>query len=171
MLCGCMGRAPRGDTAATWLLVVCPVLTLFLVTSPLFLCATGILPAAAPVVNPGVGAFGYGLKLCWPFKQQKPGSFFCLPNSCWFLQPEVTGIYLHGDGTLGSVVWLGLGSFSPKVSLPSILRPAAAFPHHAASLPISATLRLLPVWMNVSSLNPWLSDFHAALFSDISRYY
>ena len=32
------------------------------------------------------------------------------------------------------------------------------------------SLPLLPVWMNVSSLSPWLSDFHTVLFSVSSSY-
>ena len=32
-------------------------------------------------------------------------------------------------------------------------------------LPVSPSPALLPVWMNVSSLNPWLLDFHTVRFS------
>ena len=31
--------------------------------------------------------------------------------------------------------------------------------------PLSVTPPLLPAWMNVASLNPWLSDFHTVQFS------
>ena len=34
-----------------------------------------------------------------------------------------------------------------------------------SSLPSCPSPPLLPVWMNVSSLSPWLSDFHAVRFS------
>ena len=40
--------------------------------------------------------------------------------------------------------------------------------HHLAMSPLhpgSPSLPLLPVWMNVSSLSPWLSDFHTVRFS------
>ena len=43
--------------------------------------------------------------------------------------------------------------------------------HHTTCLPVSVTLPLLPTWINVASLNPWLSDFHTALFSDGSGCY
>ena len=36
--------------------------------------------------------------------------------------------------------------------------------------PSCPSLPILPVWMNVSSLTPWLSDFHTVCFSVISGY-
>ena len=39
------------------------------------------------------------------------------------------------------------------------------------SLPGCLSLPLLPVWMNVSSLTPWLSDFHTVRFSGSSDYF
>ena len=47
----------------------------------------------------------YILSPCGLHKQLKSGSFFCCPNSHWFLQPEVMGVYLPSAGTLGWVVW------------------------------------------------------------------
>ena len=90
-----------------------------------------------------------------------------------FLQSEVTGIYLSGAGTLGCVVWSGVGiaHFQDIPPICSIATAAAAFLHHTTHLLISVTPPLLPVWMNVSSLNPWLSDFHTAPFSDGSGCY
>ena len=44
--------------------------------------------------------------------------------------------------------------------------------HHLAMHPLCPSclsLPLLPVWMNVSSLTPWLSDFHADQFAGSSR--
>ena len=38
-------------------------------------------------------------------------------------------------------------------------------PCHKSSLPGCPSLPLLRVWMNVSSLSPWLSDFHTVQFS------
>ena len=50
-----------------------------------------------------------------------------------------------------------------------------ALPHSCGLLPCRTSsllgfplLPLLPVWMNVSSLNPWLSDFHAVRVSGSS---
>ena len=133
-----------------------------------FLCVTGTLPAALMVLNPRVCGFAYILRLCWPFKWWIFGSFFCHPNLCWFLQPirnwEVPGIYLPSTGTLGCAVWpWGLDRSLPRVSLISFCRWC-----HST---VSATLPLLPFWMNVASLNPWLSDFHTAQLSDGSGYY
>ena len=46
--------------------------------------------------------------------------------------------------------------------LAGLARPRlAASPLHPGCL----SLPLLPVWMNVSSLSPWLSDFHTVHFS------
>ena len=41
-------------------------------------------------------------------------------------------------------------------------------PCHKASPPGCPSPPLLPVWMNVSSLSPWLSDFHTVRFSGSS---
>ena len=43
----------------------------------------------------------------------------------------------------------------------------AASPVH----PSCPSAPLLPVWMNVSSLTPWLSDFHTVQFSESSGYF
>ena len=46
--------------------------------------------------------------------------------------------------------------------------------HHLATCPLSPSspsLPLLPVWINVSSLIPWLSDFHTVRFSGSSGYF
>ena len=62
----------------------------------------------------------------------------------------------------------------PAAASPGL--PATAFPTpvlqlppcHKSSPPSCPSLPLLPVWMNVSSLTPWLSDFHTVQFSDSS---
>ena len=41
----------------------------------------------------------------------------------------------------------------------------------SSSLPHCLSPPLLPVWMNVSSLTPWLSDFHTGQFSGSSGYF
>ena len=44
-----------------------------------------------------------------------------------------------------------------------------SMPHCLSELLHSSTLLpLLPIWTNVSSLSPWLSDFHTTLYSDSS---
>ena len=46
----------------------------------------------------------------------------------------------------------------PAAVLPTpVLQPPRC---HESSLPSCSSPPLLPVWMNVSSLTPWLSDFH-----------
>ena len=68
------------------------------------------------------------------------------------------GTYLPGTGTLALVVWCWAG-------IPPVFYP----PHVVVGLlTCSASLPLLPVWMNVASLNPWLLDFCMAQFSDES---
>ena len=82
------------------------------------------------------------------------------------------GTYLSGARTLGWVIWIGAGAshshgippnfYLPSVGVgPPILHLCASVPLH-----ISVSLPLLPVWMDVASLIPWLSDFHTAEFSD-----
>ena len=87
--------------------------------------------------------------------------FHCL-NPHWFLQPEVTGTYLPGTGTLGWVVWSGAG-VPRSWGMPPIFYP----PHIDVGLPItvsaslcaipclsphlSTSLPLLPFKMNVAS--------------------
>ena len=51
----------------------------------------------------------------------------------------------------------------PATTLPTpVLQP---LPCRKSSPPGCQSLPLLPVWMNVSSLTPWLSDFHTIQFS------
>ena len=44
-------------------------------------------------------------------------------------------------------------------------------PCHESSVLHCPSPPLLPVWMNVSSLTPWLSDFHTVQFSGSSGYF
>ena len=87
-------------------------------------------------------------------------------------------------GTLGCVVSLAprlfllvylcmnLGPFG----LPAATWPAPSSSHQSASHhlamhpphPSFPSLPLLPIWMNVSSLTPWLLDFHTVQFSGSS---
>ena len=81
---------------------------------------------------------------------------------------------------------LGLGSLPFQVSLPVSHMWMWDHPFHWQPLPhychlattilcpldlASPALSLLPVWMNVSSLSPWLLDFHTIWFSGSSGYF
>ena len=77
---------------------------------------------------------------------------------------------------------LGLGLLDPKVSFLIFIHHMIMWDHlclfcchHCLSVqyhvslplhPISISLPILPIWMNVASLNPWLQDFHTAQCSD-----
>ena len=114
--------------------------------------------------------FAYILGLCVSFKWTllETGSFFCHPNPHWFLQPEVMRLYFPSFETLICVVWPGAGiTHSPGVPpgfyLPHMNMGPLILLATAALCPLwpgSPSLPLLLIWMNNSSLNPWLSDFH-----------
>ena len=73
------------------------------------------------------------------------------------------GTYLPGNGTLGWVVWCGAG-IPHSQSIP----PDFYLPHMGVGPPIPSLLTsppLLPICMNVTSLIPWLLDFHTPQFS------
>ena len=99
---------------------------------------------------------------------------------------KVMKIYLPGAGTLGCAVGPGAGIACWKLKNPfqflsticecvglSILPPLplSTILRFRASLPVSTTPSLLPVWMTVASLKPGLLDFHTAQFSDCSGCY
>ena len=79
------------------------------------------------------------------------------------------GVYLPGAGTLGCAVWPGVGlthsqgmfpdfypshvDGGPPLPIPPLPPPPLCTTHLLTSPP------LLPVWMNVASLNPWLWNF------------
>ena len=66
------------------------------------------------------------------------------------------GTYFPGTDILGWGPGVGLGLLTPKISLPSFyLSQVFVGPAQSASLP------LLPVWMDVVSLILELSDFHS----------
>ena len=120
-------------------------------------------------VNSRVGGFVYILGPCgslqwtllwgWkflPLPPQPPQVFSVRGLRLYFLSPEP------------SVAW--------SVSLPSCSSHFICMwmwdhwicqlpPCHESSLPGCPSPPLLPVWMNVSSLTPWLSDFHTIWFS------
>ena len=131
--------------------------------------ATGALPAAA------MGG-AYVLSPCRPFKQRNSGSFFHHPNPHWILQPEVMRASLPGAGTLGCMVWPGAGIAGPQAIPPDFypprvnVGPSIPLPPEPPLCttwllcPVSATPPLPPIWMNVASLNPWLSVPYSLIF-------
>ena len=94
------------------------------------------------------------------------GSFFCLLNRHRYLQPDVLRVYFPAQES-----WVAqsvsLPSCSPGLSTHkcgtarSSSRRLPTHPLH----PSCASPPLLPVWMNVSSLTPWLLDLHIVQFS------
>ena len=73
-------------------------------------------------------------------------------------------LFYH-TGTLGCMVYL-----APHLLLPVYLHTNVGPPRSSNHClhpfpPGCPSLPLLPVWMNVSSLTPWLSDFHTIQFS------
>ena len=75
-------------------------------------------------------------------------------------------------GTLGCMVCLAPQLFLPVICMQMwdcpVLQPLTCY---ASSLPGCLSLLLLLVWMNVSSLTPWLSGFHTVWFSGSSGYF
>ena len=101
-------------------------------------------------------------------------SFFCCPNLHWLLEPEDMGTYLHGAGALGWVVWDGSGipySWGISPILPTTYACETTYSHLDTSSWLYSSLPLLPIWLKVASLNPWLLDFHTAWFSENSGWY
>ena len=102
-------------------------------------------------------------------------SFFHCPNPHWFLQPEVMGTYLPVLEPWARWSGLGLGSLTPEVSLPSFIHHMNVGPTVLLLLhfpvPLLSSLPLLLIWMNVTSLNLWLLNYHTGRFSDESGWY
>ena len=101
------------------------------------------------------------------------GRFFHQHNPHWFFQSEVLRLYfpMLEPWVARSV---SLPSCSSKFihtqmwdcwlhQLPPC--PVHQSPCQEPSLPSCPSLPFLAVWMNVSSLTPWLSDFHTVQFS------
>ena len=76
-------------------------------------------------------------------------SFFPQLNPHWVLQTEVLGTYLPGTGTLDWGPGVSVGLLAPKISFRNLYPP-----HMDGGQAHSASLPLLPVWMNVVSLIP-----------------
>ena len=138
------------------------------------LYASGALPAVALVLNPWVGEFVYILRPCRPFKHSFPKIW--VPSATvtptGFFQSQYTQIYLPGAGAgIACSQGVPLNFYLPHVNvgLPlPVLPPPLPL---CATLCLLASLPLLPTWMNVASLNLWLSNFHTVQFSDSSGCY
>ena len=184
-LCGSVSRrAQRGDSVAACLLEACLTLTLFPVTSPIpcmWPAPFQLLPWWC-ITEWVQSEFAYVLRPCRPFKP----SFLRLWQFLLLPQPAlVFTARSYGTGSLGCAVWPGAGIacsqgippdfYLPHMNVglpvPQLPLPLCSTPHLLASVPISTTLPLLPAWVNVASLNPWLSDFHIIWFSDGSGCY
>ena len=137
---------------------------------------TRTLLSAALVMIPRVSGFVWVLGPCSHFKWTllRNCKFLPYPNHHWFLQPEVVRLYLPGPGTLGCTVWSGAGIAGSPGIPPNSYQTHKIFINfmnvgvpvlpllslHAASHPLctgTLSLPLLPIWMNVASLKPWLS--------------
>ena len=118
------------------------------------------------------------------------GSFSCChsPHRCF--QSEVFEALFSHTGTLGWAV-----SFAPQLfllvyqlanvgqpALPDTASPNPSgtilltpvlypLPYHNPLHPSCPSPPLLPVWLNVFSLTPWLSDFHTVRFSASFGYF
>ena len=95
------------------------------------------------------------------------GSSSCHHNPHRFYSQRFWGfISLHWNP------WLHGLSHSPVVSPDLSTCKCGTTSHHIAKRPLCApscpSPPLLPVWMNVSSLTPWLSGFHTVWFSGSS---
>ena len=124
-----------------------------------------------------LGSFGsFQRTLLWGWE------FLLLPQPPQvFLVRCFEGSFPHA-GTLGCVLCLGPQLFllvyphtnvGPPV-LPATVLPALALqplPCCKSSLFQLPSLPLLPVWMTVPSLTPWLSDIHTVRFSGRSGYF
>ena len=147
-------------------------------------CVTGALPAVALVLNPKECVSAYILSPGGPFKQS------LLHIWQFLLQPQSLLVFtarIYGD--LSSWCWNpGLCSLGwgwdcclpryPSQFLPTTRKcwtalsvPAAISAPRCVSSPLACLWPLQPVWMNVASLNPWLSGFHTVQFSDCSGCY
>ena len=98
------------------------------------------------------------------------------PQPPWVFSFRGLRLYFPRAGTLSCVVCFTTPPFLPSYLCANVGPrglPAAACLPRSTILPLtgstSCTGRLSPplllVWMNVSSLSPWLSDFHTVLFS------
>ena len=156
----------------------------------------GFLALTFFLVTPLIGGNWCPSSYC-PGAESQRGWVFGRSKAMWTLQveypenpavssaaPTPPGFYsrkLWGFIFLALEPWtaqsgLGLGSLTLKVSLPIFICKCGTI-HSATATALRAspstfmTPPLLHIWLNASSLNPWLSDFHTARFSDSSGCY
>ena len=98
------------------------------------------------------------------------GSFSCCLNSQKFFSVRLFEASFPHSGTLGFAV-----SLAPQLSLPVYQQANVGPPYLPAATLSTSPLHpglpsppFLPVWVNVSSLTPWLLDFHMVQFSGSS---
>ena len=156
------GRGPRGNNAT------CSAFSQLSVTSPTTQKQIG--PFWCWFLNRWAcggpcGSLQQTLLWHWGFLPQLQ------PHRC--LWSNVLGLYFP---TLGCMVCLAPQLFLPvyphaNMGLPGPPGLPGPLPCYASSpshVPVSAAL---PFWMNVSSLTPWLSDYHTVQFSGSSDYF
>ena len=107
----------------------------------------------------------------------KAGIFSCCLNPHTFFQSDFEALFPH-TGTLGWVVCLNPRLFPPNLSTCECWTDGSTSRHlnwsssHRIAVstfhPGCPCPPLLPVWMDVSSLTPWLSDFYTVWFSGSS---
>ena len=130
-----------------------------------------------------VGGFVYILGPCGSLQRTLLWSweFLLLPQPPEIFTARGFEALFPWAGTLGCevclaphlflLVYLRANMAPPACQLPPCLpwSPATALPSVLSTL--TARLPLLPVWMNVSSLTPWLLDFRTVQFSSSSSYF
>ena len=99
-----------------------------------------------------------------PAAASTPTGVFSQRFEALFPHTEALGYVVSLTAQLFLLVYLcaNVGTHGP---------PATAFPRAFSIHPGCLSLPLLPVWMNVSSLTPWLLDFYTVGFSGISGYF
>ena len=108
------------------------------------------------------GPFRWSLLEIWQFlPPPQPLLVFIVRSygalSSWSWNPGLCGLVWGWDSSLPRCPSRFLSTTWECGAAHSITTPS---PSHTASLP------LLPIWVNVASLNPWLVAFHTARFSD-----
>ena len=107
------------------------------------------------------------------------GSFSCCLNPYRFFTARGFEAFFPCAGTLGCAVCLTPQLFFPvyshaNVGLLAVASPTRPSIHCLARCPLCPGCPSpphFPVWMNVSSLAPWFSDFHRIWFSGSSDYF
>ena len=158
------GRGLRGNNAA------CSTLRQLSVTSPLQTSRLG-----PPGADSQVCGFVWIRGPCWSLQWTLLwGWEFLLPPQPpqIFTARGFEALFFHA-GPLGCAVCLTPQLFLPVYLHVNVGPPATALPTRSSSChlyahllcPSCLSLPHLPVWMNVSSLTPWLLDFHTVWFS------